>query len=500
MTNIVDLLRKDYHIVLPNGKTVTSEYLHILKNYYKKQIYDSLGGKTVGKAGVIWSNSLDVVFPCAIAMWELGASVLMDNFFPTAMRHPTFKNFYQGVDFVVAVGNSADMVFTEVPHIPAVYSQMDYAAYINEQPEEPIYQFLPNEYPDVEYALDQPIDGNTVATTVYIRGQDGKPKFFNRSHYDACQTIKENIDFFNFTESDRVLHTKTLYHGNLLLQYTLPALASTRSHYWATMIENPKNGPKFNRINFLSDMLNTCQSSNITKCLLPPIWINDLAKCNSVQIPNTSIMTIYGPSKDTMKTLFDKFNFNTFYNNFGCFEGGTLAISKTTISNVEEYSPNQFEFISPMIDLDIHKEFFRTKLKTNDKWNTVPDRIEIVNNTFVFHGVTNKITINNTEINLDDANSKLLDYFKTEMFTLVPDYIHNQLYLAFFDNQRTWTCNEVISHTGIPVSKTAEYGQKWHFGDLSPTRYFSIALLLYAFQNQTVADYRPSLENTIAIN
>jgi hypothetical protein len=491
MNNIVDLLRKDYFIVLPNGKTVSSEYLHLLKNYYKNQIYTALDGKTVGKSGVIWTNSLDVVFPCAIAMWELGVSLLIDNFMDQAVTHPNFKNFYQAVDFVVAVGNAADHVFTQVPHIPAVYSQMDYWAYINDQPEPPIYQFLPNEYPEVEYELDQPLDGNTIATTVYVRGEAGQPSYFKLSHADACATILKNVDFFDFKNTDRVLHTKTLYHGNLLLHYTLPGLVATPEHHWATMIEHPRDGKFGDRVSFLSSLVKTCQDSGITKCLIPPIWIDDLVAADKVHIPNTAMMTIYGPDCSTMQSLFDKFELQAFYNNFGCLEGGTLAISKTTRENLEQYEPNRFEHINPAVDIELHPTFFKTKLKTKDTWNTVPDQIEIKDQALIFKGVNNVITIDNQTIDLDDANAQLVDYLGTKKFALVPDFKSSLLYLAFFDRHRTKTCQDIESNTGIKISKTARFAGKWTFGDLTPIRWFSPALLLYAFQNQKEIDFRP---------
>jgi hypothetical protein len=70
--NLADLIRKDCYIVCPNGRTVSSEYLRTLKNFYKQKIYQGLDGKTVGRVVVIWSNSLDVILPAVQAVWELG--------------------------------------------------------------------------------------------------------------------------------------------------------------------------------------------------------------------------------------------------------------------------------------------------------------------------------------------------------------------------------------------------------------------------------------------
>lgn len=485
MNNLADLLRKDYYIVCPNGKTVTSDYLHILKNYYKKQIYDALDGKTVGKTGLMWTNNLDVIFPCSIAMWELGVSPAMHNFALEVVVHPVFKHFYQGIDFVVAVGTAADQVFPELPHIPAVYSQLESHSYINQLPEGPIYQFLPNEYPDLEYTLDQPITDETAATTIYVKGINGSPGIIKISHGDACRIVKSNIDLFKFTESDRVLHTKSLYHGNLFLHYTIPALATTPTHYWTTMIANP-----YDRLNHLSTILNTCRTEHITKCLLPPNWTRELTKCPEVKLPNTSVLTIYGPEQDTVKKLFEKFDFKSIYNNFGCNEVGTIVAEETTKLNVERYRPNCFDIFNPLVDLDIQPGYFKAKLVTNAQWHTISDQVEIKDNIFIFHGTSPSITMNNVEINLNELNNNLATYLNTDQFSLIADYERSQLYLGFYNTKQCKTCDELFDALGVKISKTADFGS-WYFGELTPTQFITPAVLLHVFQNQTVVDYRP---------
>jgi hypothetical protein len=458
-----------------------------------------LDGKTVGKRGVIWSNNLDVVFPCLTAMWELGVAAAMHNFEGVVVGHPVFKNFYQDVDFVVACGTAADSVFTEAPHIPAPYSQMDMYSYYNKLPEEPIYQFKIDEYPDVDYALDSSIDGNTIATVSYVCGKNGQPGVYQLSHHDACRVIKENIKLFNFSDSDRVLHTKSLYHGTLFLQYTMPALATTSIHYWAdwrfTVGSNEEYRKDF--MHLLSTVIDTCYTEHITKCLLPPGWIEELINCSAVRLPNTSILTIAGPDTSKMKELFDRFDFQAVYNNFGSSEvGSSIAVEKTTKSNLDNYDPMRFNIINPLVDLEIYDQYFKGKLKTKATWSILPDRIEINNDVFIFHGPSNLVTIKGVEINLQELNEKLAVCFNTKIFSLIVDPELDKLYVAFFYQGSGMSCEQINQYIAkyispdISISKTAAFNVQGPFNEISPTRFITPAVLLHAFQNQSVTDYR----------
>jgi hypothetical protein len=485
LTNLADLIRSDCVIHCPNGKIVDSNYIHTLTNVYKAKLYDQLEGKTVGKIGLIWSNKLDVILPCIKAMWQMGCVVSVHDYTEAIAKHPSFKNFYKHIDFVVGTPDSLE-IMPHLPHLAAPETELNYLSYINQESELEIYKFQAKDFPDINYQLDQPLSKNSLAVVSHTSGTTGDPRIFGISHDDAIALVQENIKIFNFTDQDRVGHIKTLHHGSLFLNYAIPAFATTKHHYW--FLETYK--PIFDSKKFLHASVKFCADNSLTKMLVhyPFLSEDNFENIDSIDICNTSLILIVGPEPHLMKKIFDLFNPACVYNNFGCTEIGTIAVSKTTRENLEWYSPRKFSIRNSIVDIESEESYFRVKYKTTTEWKEIGDVIELTDNQLIYHKRNNKIQINNALYDVDEINSFLKSQLKIQKFSLVPDFSNNCLYLAFYSNSEYKNypldvLNKKLSESFDDlalISKTSCFVLGSVFNGMKPSQ----PLLIYAFRNQ----------------
>jgi hypothetical protein len=482
--NLADIIRGDCVIRCPNGKIVGSDYIRTLTNVYKKRIFDQLNGQTVGKVGLIWSNKLDTILPCIKAMWKLGCVVSVHDYHKAIVNHPAFKNFYSHIDFVVGTPDSNE-IFPDLPHIPAPETQLDFLSYIWEVPEREIYQFSAEDFPDIEYNLDKPLGPNSTAVVSHTSGTTGDPKIFGISHSDAIDLINENIKIFNFNENDRVGHFKTLHHGSLFLNYAMPAFATSRDHYW--FIENKKSIEQSDKI--LSSAMQFCADNGLTKLMIHYRFFNEenLKKSDSTDISKTSVITIVSPKLDFLTQFFDKFNPACVYNNFGCTEIGTIAVSKTTKETLTDYAPNKFNIINEIIDIMPKELCFLVKYKTQTEWKEIGDFITLESDGLTFHGRNNKINIRENLYNILDIHQSL-NTLGLKNFSLVPDFSNQSLYLAFFEQEEytKFTLEEInkdlekLFDDPSLILKSACFSLNSMIQGIKPSQ----PLLLYAFRKQ----------------
>jgi len=428
MINLVDYLRPDCSIVLPNGEILTAQEIKTYKNFYKKQIYEKLHGKTVGKVALIWSNNLDVILPAIKAMWELGVAISVHDFTLNVVTHPKFKNFYKHIDIIIGPP-LADSVLSHIPHINALETKMNYPQYAEGSQPTEIVLLDPDQYPDQDYKLDQPIDGDTICCVTHTSGTTGEPKIVSITNESALDLVKENIKLFGFSDKDRVMHHKTLHHGSLFLNYAIPAFVSTDQHHWVVQ----KN--KETASTFLERCAVYCESKKVTKWLIAYNHISLLAdsQIKSCDLSATSLITVIGPNGNAMKNIFEKHKPLAVYNNFGCTELGTIAISKTVSDNVHEYSPNKFFELNSKIDMEILSNCFRAKFKNANEWKTIGDIVSMTDGTFVWHGRNTFLTFKDQKINVTEFDKWLKKYLNTDAYSLVPDFEQNVMYLAVFD-------------------------------------------------------------------
>jgi hypothetical protein len=448
MINLVDYIRPDCSIVLPNGQTLGPHEIQACKNFYKKELYAKLNGDTVGKVVLIWSNNLDVILPAIKAIWELGAIISVHDFSLNVVTHPLFKNFYKHIDLIIGPP-LADSVLIDLPHVGALETKMSYPEYVDGQTGQEFFPINCDLYPDVDYQLNGTISGDTVCCVTHTSGTTGEPKIVKTTHKVAVDLVQENIKLFEFCSSDRVLHHKTLHHGSLFLNYAIPAFVTTNQHYWTVQKTSETV------IGFMEKCLELCVTEKISKWLTPYRHITELANPNikSYDISSTSLITAVGPSQLEMKSIFDKQHPNAVYNNFGCTELGTLAISKTQNNNIIDYAPNRFTKINSLIDWDISPNFFKAKFKSEHEWKTIGDIVKFSNDVFIWEGRNTCLIFDQQKIKVSAIEKWARELLKTSAFSLVPDFEVNSLYIAVFDT----TLGVTLAELNQALKSTTEF-------------------------------------------
>jgi hypothetical protein len=427
-TNIAEYFRKDITIVLPNGRTVSSDYLKTLKNFYKQQLYTKLDGKTVGKSVFIGgTNNFDVIVPAVQAIWELGANIAVHEFPYDLWNHPDFTGYFDHISALIAPPD-LDQVMPHIPHIPAhetVCSLMDYKY---DRPEQPVWQLQSEDYPDTDYELDQPTGLHTPCM-VSFSASSYAGELTAIDHGTVIDMVHEQIRLGDFNQHDRVLHFKTLHHSSMFLNFGVPALITTSVHYY-TMQKRSQN-----QLTHLESCMRLCQEHGLTKYLVPYDNIKLLAASivDDVDLPQTSLFTIIGPSSDEMVSILKQFNLKDVYVNFGCYEIGAIAYSITDKNNMQDYSPHKFTHVNQLIDLEPEPYCFRVKYKKNSEWNYASDVVELSSDQFRWHRRNNSFECEHEPVDLTQVTKYLQQTFNTTDFFLVPDYKYQNLYLAWYD-------------------------------------------------------------------
>jgi len=477
MTNLVDYIRPDCSITLLNEQTLLPHDIENCKKYYKKEIFEKFQGNTVGKVALIWTNDLPVILPALKAIWELGMVVVAHDFNLNVVNHPAFKNFYNHINLVIGPASGISCIDQVLPDVAHVYQLEQSKGYV-----------FPFDESQLNFELNGKITPDTICCITHTSGTTGEPKIIKITHRTAIDLVHENIRLFDFSCYDRVLHHKTLHHGALFLNYAIPAFFSTNQHFWISSgIFNDFEG----RLNFLKEASLKCQANKITKWMLPYNWINDLgsAEINSYDLSSTELITVIGPNQSEITKIFAKQNPKSIYNNFGCTEIGTLAISKTQIDNIADYAPNKFTKLNRIVNLEIFPTFFKVKFKIDQQWRTIGDIIKIKNDTLIWEGRNTVILFDQLPVKVSSIEQWLRTYLKTSAFSLVPDFETNQLYLAVYENSLVDLTLDVINQAlqsevqfkNCFFSKISNIEFKKVLQGMKPSQ----PVLLYYFRNQS---------------
>jgi hypothetical protein len=480
-----DLIRKDCYIVAPNGRIINAELLRTLKNYYKKNIYDSLHGQTVEKVVLIWSNNLDVIYPALLAIWELGMAISVHDFQLEIATHNSFKNFYKHIDLIIGMDPDYSKVLPEIPHVEALETVINYPSYVENLDSTIECLIDPIFANDQEYTLDREITNECIAVVGHTSGTTGDPKIIKTTRAQAFDIVKKNIEIFNFSKNDIVAHYKTLHHGALFLNYAVPAFATTMHHHWVLLKDNEKT------VDFLNRILQKCHDDNITKWLVPYNWISSVKYCTEKNLSNLSLITVVGPSTEDMKLIFDKTNIKSVYNNFGCQEIGTLFVSCITNDSVNSYRPNFFTKINDLVDVEIQPRQFLVKFKDQSEFYTIGDVIVKHHSGIEWLGRNSIIVKNNIEINIHNVNQSLNKYFKHNNFVLVPDFHLNIMYLALIDYDgfgpdlmdqiNNWLASDLDKNCNISQIDNVKFDKVVQ--GIKPSQ----PVLLYHFRNKNIS-------------
>jgi hypothetical protein len=458
MKNTVDLLRKDLKIYCTNG-LFDAGRIDQRSKIIKNQIYNFFSGDTTKKNIYIYTNDLTIILPAIIAIWELGASVVVHDYTPGWHDHPGFKDFYSYIDLVLLPSTVTDKM--TLPSVSLDLESND----------------------TLDLVVDVELDWPAVIT--HTSGTTRIPVPIQISHQDAIGLVKKNIEVFDFDLHDRFLHYKTLHHGSLFLNYAIPAMSVSDQHFFIT------NDTDLTPEEFLDNALKVCQNDNITFWLIPYNWIRRIPNLptESYDLSKLTLITVMGPTTDEIQKIFDKTNVKEIFNNFGCTEVGSLFLSKTNKNNVGDYNPNRFYIVNNEVDLEFHSNYFKVKHKSCSEWNIIGDIFEIdANNSYWWRGRCNIVNNENKYLQITEISKFLEEYFSNLDFSLVPDFELNKIYLAVFSKKININTTDVqadlnkklfeITQLTNTISKVSYFTNNFIIG-MKPSQ----PLLLYSFRH-----------------
>ena len=405
-----DLIRDDLEIIdLLRNTTYTSIEINNYTQYLKHSIYEKFNGNTLNKIIFIDTNEFFIVVCAMKAVWELGASIFLNDVDPKVKFLPYFKNFYNVIDLVIGLERDTKWV------TPEKYIFVD--GYDSQS------RILCK-----DFAYGAPnITPETVAYYTTSSGTTDDPKILSFTHYQTV-TISASIhQYLDIKETDRPYHYKTLHHSSLFNSFALPMMTTCKTHYCGLFQKNPND--------FLTKILDIAKNKQANYFLLPYSWIRNFKSVPSVDLKNlVTFITIQGNTTDEMKDLFDRFAPRQVINYFGCSEIGTMFISRTTATNLDEYNPNRFHDITPYIDYKILTNTVECKWKHINDWTVLADKMHKEQDNSIWHyGREVAFTINNQTLILYDLNQLIEKEIGTSQFITVPDYKLQLLYLAVFN-------------------------------------------------------------------
>jgi acyl-CoA synthetase (AMP-forming)/AMP-acid ligase II len=459
MKNTVELLRKDL-CIHQNNEVFNADSINHRTKVIKHQIYNFFSGNTSKKHILIYTNDLTIIIPSIIAIWELGASVVVHDYNPGWETHPSFIKFYSYIDLVMLPPDSG------IKKISLPYVVLDL-------------------YSKDELDIIVEVESSWPAAITHTSGTTGIPKPVEISHCDAINLVNKNIEVFGFNDLDRVLHYKTLHHGSLFLNYAIPAMAATKEHFFITKSLNSSNEQ------FLDVALEFCKTNQITFWLIPYNWIRLIPKLTqSYDLSFLKLITVMGPTSEEIVEIFNKTNVKEIFNNFGCTEVGSLFLSKTNKGNISNYNPNKFVIVNNIVDIEFYPTYFKVKHKNSLEWNTIGDVFEIdSDNAYWWRGRCNIINNENKYLQVTEIAKFLDSYFLDLDFSLVPDFELNKIYLAIFSRNTPISIQNLQSELNAKlfsitsaentIHKIKYFSDEFKIG-IKPSQ----PLLLYSFRNE----------------
>lgn len=475
-----NLLRSDITIRASNGYMHLPEDIANAENYYRRAIYDKLGGKTVGKTVFIGPANFYVIRAVIKAAWDLGCNVFNQEGHPAYRVMPEFKNFYDFIDVIVIFPPLDDLV--DSPH----------SKWVNEwMPEKHVFtppMIDETIYPEFHPELDKPIGPDTIAIKTHTSGTTGFPKIIDFTHSRVIELAEHTIEYNGFEETDRPLHNKTMHHGSLFVNYAIPLLMLCQNHYDGDISSFKGRTIEEQLYNELVYIKN----NKITRWLLPYSYLRDLVNVEPIDLEGkVALNGIVGPFHDQMKTLFKKFNPKQIVNMFGSSEMGTMFISKTTPDNINSYNHARFDIINPHIDYELYPDHVKAKWKTSSDWFTMSDKFKVKDGVLWWLGRSNTVVIDGEDIDAVDLFSFLANKYKSTEFSIVQDFELNRLYLAVFDSEiftDLATVNQYIkeNYTKVPWGINQCFSAMNQFEKINVVVGMkpSAPLLLYYFRNQ----------------
>ncbi len=461
-----ELIRRDIEIVdLRVNRSYSSEEIFNYTQYLKHSIYHQLNGKTVNKIVYVDTNDFFIVVCSMIATWELGASLFLNDVDPKVKDLPYFKKFFEVIDIVIGPIENSKWIPTNSIHIHT-------NDYIEQK------SISRNEFNE---QLDQPVTHDTVCYYTTSSGTTGDPKLLSFTHYQTVTISNEIKQYLGITSVDRPYHYKTLHHGSLFNSYALPFLNVCKTHYTGLFLGRADK--------FLTTLCDHIQKFKLTHFLTPYNWIRNFSDIESVKfsVPLT-LITVQGQTDSEMKDLFNRFNIKQVVNYFGCSEIGTMFISRTTSTNLDQYNPNRFHDITSYIDYKILTNTVECKWKHTNDWVVLADKMHKDEDGSIWHyGREVAFTIDDQTLILHDLNQLIEEEIGTSQFITVPDYKLQLLDLAVFQENlsadKLAKLNIKIQQTFSPAFFISDV-HRFDPADLLFGMKISGPLLLYLFRGR----------------
>lgn len=466
MNNLSQAIRNDIEIFGNDGTYWSPDDIAHGVNYWKRAIYETFDGKTVGKTIWISSSSVSVIVCCMKAIWELGGSVFNQQFPQGADDVPVFKDFYNFIDL-------------KIVHNDFGFKDNHKFLYIKDYDRNSLC-------PTVEYELDDVVTDQTIAVKTHTSGTTGFPKLLNYTHRNAIDGIPIVIKMHGWTEEDIPVHYKSLHHGALFLRYAIPLFALCKTHHSVEGMYAATEDAADDPLVFFNKVLPYAKEVSATVMMCPYDWVNELPNADAIDLERklTVLATPGVRVKETLCDIFANFNIKEFGTCFGTVELGRMFLERTTPENLDSFEVGKFTIINTDIEYEFHENFTMAKVTRIGTWIKIADIFEQRDGHVYFMGRNQSFIINGKTVRLSDISDALTKQYNAS-FSVVPDLELNCMYLACFDDNiptDLTTVNNLITEklsSEYNVTKVARMDVSQIRRGIKP----STPLLLYYFRN-----------------
>ena len=463
--NVAELIRRDLRLIDFHGNLIDHIEINNRRLFYKHQLYHLLGGDTVGRTVFIGHNNFDHIVPCLQAVWELGANVFVHDFHVGYTAIPEFRGFYDFVDVVIH-----DHVVREAFADKITFSTMDYTPQA--------------QYAEIEWQISAPIDANTVAVKTHSSGTTGMPKIVDFTHQLVTDLTHNLIGMFGFNMHDRAFHWKTLHHASLFLNYAIPLLHVSSTHFWSR--SNLLEGGTYDGATFASRVLPYAYQFGVTRMLVPYDWLQDFDRARPTDLMGKlSLHCIRGTTPNKVAWVMENLKPREILDIFGCSEVGVMFVGRITPDNYQDFQPGVFREIMPNLEYRFNPTSVDVRW-AGHSWHSIEDVFEQLDHGVRFRARNYKIWRGKRAVDIALLDTYLREHFGTSQFQVVGDFQDNELYLAVFDDSIPADLDRINQDIARDLSP-------WHvlkavkrfdlpevLSGMKPSR----PILLYAFKQQ----------------
>lgn len=468
--NAADLIRRDLRLIDFHGNLIDHIEINNRRLFYKHKLYRLLDGQTIGKTIFIGHNNFDHIVPTLQAAWELGANVFVHDFHVGYTTIPEFQGFYDFVDVVIH-----DHVVREAFANKLSFSTLDYQQSVR--------------YPDIIWQIVGPgLGPDTVAVKTHSSGTTGMPKIIDFTHGMVHDLVQRLITMFDFRPEDRAFHWKTLHHASLFLNYAVPLLHVSSTHFYGR--SNILEGLPYSGASFAQRVLPYAYQFGITRMLVPYDWLQEFDQAPLMDLQHRlSLHCIRGTSTDKVHWVMENLRPREILDIFGCSEIGVMFVGRITPENYQQFQPGVFTEIMPDLEYRFNVTSVDVRWAGGD-WQTLEDVFETLPQGVRFRHRNYKIWRGKRAVDIAPLDNYLKQRYNTSQFQVVGDFRDNLLYLAVFDHSipvDLAAVNQDIADNLSPWHQLQAI-QRFDLPDVLSGMKPSRPILLYAMKQQESTD------------